>query len=195
MKKNLKKVLLCMVGASMIMSSLTACTSKKTGVATEYNEDGETVIHIITASKDVNPKGHEIEMQNYKEFAEFYKQTYADESNAKGKVGVEVQPSYFNFNTKDFAALAIGGQLPTYYWVPLTEAKGIMDAGYAKDITKYMEKYGYTKGIDSQIEANISRDTDGDGKKEMYLVPNGVYAIGIAVNLELLGKAGRSEYV
>ena len=116
----------------------------------------------MTASKDVNPEAYEKDMARFAEFESFYETEFAGEKNAQGKTGVKVEPSFFEFNVKDFAAFAVGGQLPTYYHVPLTEAKGIMDAGYGKDITKWMEKYGYTNGIDEQIAANIKRDNDND---------------------------------
>ena len=62
-----------------------------------------------------------------------------------------------------------------------------MDTGYAKDITKWLEKYNYLNGMDEKISKNITRD----GK--YYLLPKEVYSVGLAVNMKYLEEAGYVE--
>ena len=54
---------------------------------------------------------------------------------------VEVVPDKSVYDPKTFFAKASSGQLPTIILTPLTELDKIVDAGYAADLTSYMEKY------------------------------------------------------
>ncbi len=179
MKRNLKKLVSCLLSGAAVASAIAGCsTSNKSSGKTE---DGRTILKIKTVQKDVNEEEYNKSIQRFAEFEEFYKTEYPDEA------GVAVEPHYYGFNVKDYAAMAAGNQLATFYSVPLTEAKGIIDAGYAKDITKWMEKYGYMQGMDEKIKKNIVRD----GKS--YLLPENVYSVGLAVNMDLMRQAGYVE--
>lgn len=155
---------------------ISGCGTKKTDAG--LTEDGKVLLEISTVSKDVNEKSYNDSMDKYSRFEEYYKTEYPDSK------GVSIKPHYYNYNVRDYAAVAAGGQLATYYYVPMTEAKAVMDAGYAKDITPWMEKYGYLQGMDEKVRKNIERD----GK--IYLLPYQVYAVGLAVNLDILEEAG-----
>ena len=176
MKKNFTKIASYVLTVAAIASAVSGCSgsNKKTGLT----EDGRILLEITTTQKDVNEKSYNKAIERYAEFEEYYKTAFPDSK------GVSIAPHYYGFNVKDYAAMAAGDQLATYYYVPLTEAKGIMDAGYAKDITKWMEKYGYMQGIDEKIKKNIVRD----GK--VYLMPTDVYSVGLAVNIDLMKQAG-----
>ena len=176
MKKIFKKVVLCLLSSVMVASALTGCSSS--GSKKGMTEDGKVLIEVSTKSKDVSEKEYNTSMDRFAKFEEWYQNEHP---NSKG---VHIEPHYYNFNVKDYSAMAVGNQLATYYYVPLTEAKGIIEAGYAKDITKWMEKYGYLENMDEKIKANIMRD----GK--CYLRPSSVYSVGIAVNMSLLKQAG-----
>ena len=180
MNAKLKRTLLCSLSGVMAVSALAGCGGSGSNNSAT-TEDGRVRLMITTTSKDVNPENYQKAMDRYAEFEQYYKDTYPDEK------GVSVEPHFYGYSVKDFAAMAAGDQLATYYYVPLTEAKGIMDAGYAKDITKWMEEYGYLQGMDEKIRKNIERD----GK--IYLMPTAVYSTGIAVNLKILAEAGYVE--
>ena len=180
MNKNLKKVLLCTLSGVMAISALAGCGGKS-GDMPATTKDGTPILYLVTTSKNVDQESYDKAIAKYAEFEQFYKDA--------GK-NVKIEPSYFGFNIRDYAAKALGGQLPTYYYVPLTEAKGVIAAGYAKDITPWMEKYGYLDGMDPEILKNITADKNNDGTPEIYLMPTSVYSTGIAVNLDLLKKAG-----
>ena len=179
MNANLKKVLICVLSGMLTVGACSGCTSsnKNTGLT----EDGKLLLKMSTTPKDVYEPGYTRSMKSYEDFTEYYKTAHPDSK------GIHIEPNFYVFNTKDYAAMAIGDQLATYYKVPLTEAKGIMDAGYAKDITSWLEKYNYLKGMDEKIEKNIVRD----GK--YYLLPYEVYSVGIAVNLDIMKQAGYVE--
>lgn len=176
MNTKLKKALVGMLSGALAVSAFAGCTAsnKNTGLT----EDGKIYLEMSTQSKDVSERSYTNSMTSYEKFTEYYK-TAHPESN-----GIFIEPNFYQFNTKDYAAMAVGDQLATYYSVPMTEAKGVMDAGYAKDITKWMEKYGYLNGLDEKVEKNITRD----GK--YYLLPSELYSVGVAVNMEILKQAG-----
>ena len=179
MNAKLKRTLLCSLSGVMAVSALAGCGGSKNNKA--LTEDGRVRLYLTTTQKDVNEEDYNKQMKRYAEFEEYYKTAFPDEK------GVSVEPNYYGFSTKDYAAMAAGDQLATYYYVPLTEAKGIMDAGYAKDITKWMEEYGYMDGLDEKVAKNITRD----GK--VYLMPTGLYSVGLAVNMDLMKQAGYVE--
>ena len=178
---KLKKTMVCLLSGAMCASALAGCTaSKQTGLT----EDGKILLQVTTTQKEVDESAFVKDTAKHREFEEFWMKEFPDSN------GVHIEPHYYKYSSRDFAAVAAGGQLPTYYSVPMTEAKAIMDAGYAKDITKYMEEFGYTKGLDEKVAVNIMRDTDEDGEKEIYLMPSSLYTVGIAVNMDLLRQAG-----
>lgn len=175
MNTKFKKALICVLSGVVTAGSFVGCSSSKN---TDLTEDGKLLLKFSTTSKETYEPAYTRALKSYEEFTEYYKTAHPDSN------GIHIEPNFYTFNTKDYAAMAIGDQLATYYTVPLTEAKGIMDAGYAKDVTKWMEKYGYLDGIDDKIEKNIKRD----GK--YWLMPYELYSVGIAVNMDLLRKAG-----
>jgi len=176
MKRNLIKAVSYLLSCAAVVSAVSGCSNSSKNAT--MTEDGRLILKITTAQKEVNEAGYNQAMERYAEFEEWYKNEYPDSK------GISIEPHYYNFNVKDYAAMAAGNQLATYYTVPLTEAKGIIDAGYAKDITKWMEEYGYMQGMDEKIKKNIVRD----GK--IYLMPKDVYSVGIAVNMDLMKQAG-----
>ena len=135
MSINLKNILICVLSGVLTVSAFTGCTSTKK--STDLTEDGKLLLKMSTTSKEVYEPGYTRAMKSYEEFTKYYQTAHPDSK------GVHIEPHFYTFNTKDYAAMAVGDQLATYYSVPLTEAKGIMDAGYAKDLTKWLENYGY----------------------------------------------------
>ena len=173
MKTTNKKIAALLAGV-MVISAMSGCGKKNEGLT----EDGKVLLEITTQQKEVNEKAYTQSMEKYADFEKYYSEVHPDSN------GVHIEPNYYVYSPKDYAAVALGGELPTYYSVHLTESKGIMDAGYAKDITKWMEKYNYIQGLDEKMKKAITRD----GK--IYLMPIDVYSVGIAVNLDMLEKAG-----
>ena len=121
MNAKLKRTLLCSLSGVMAVSALAGCGGSGSNNSAT-TEDGRVRLMITTTSKDVNPENYQKAIDRYAEFEQYYKDTYPDEK------GVSVEPHFYGYSVKDFAAMAAGDQLATYYYVPLTEAKGIMDA-------------------------------------------------------------------
>ena len=167
---------LAAVLAGVIVITLFSGCGKKTN--TGLTKDGKILLQISTMQKEVDEKSYNTSMETYRKFEDYYSKAHPDSK------GVSIEPNYYIYDTKDYAAVALGGNLPTYYSVHLTESKSIINAGYAKDITKWMEKHNYLEGLDEKLKEHIGKD----GK--IYLLPYDLYSVGIAVNLDLLDKAG-----
>lgn len=176
MKKSLTKVVSYLLSGVAVIATVAGCSASNKNYG--KTEDERTILKITTTQKEINEADYNKAIERYAKFEEFYKAEYPDTN------GVAIEPHYYGFNVTDYAAMAAGDQLATFYYVPLTEAKGIIDAGYAKDITKWMEEHGYMQGMDEKIKANIVRD----GK--VYLMPMDVYSVGLAVNMDLMKQVG-----
>ncbi len=174
MKNTLRKVMLGALALTMAASSLVGCGGKK-------EDDGVVTVQFYSTTKEADEASYKIYTERMAAFEEYYKTAFPNEKPIK------VEPHYYAYNVADYAAMAVGDQLATFYHVPLTEARGIMEAGYAKDITPWMEKYGYLEGMDEKIRKNIEKDG------RIYMLPFNVYSVGIAVNLDLFEKAGYIE--
>lgn len=174
MNKMFKKLIVCTLSAAMVTGVLAGCGADKI-------DDSVVEVEFYSTTKEADEASYNIYSKRFSDFEEYYKTAFPEDKPVK------VTPNYYGFNTADYAAMAAGGQLSTFYHVPLTEAKGIMEAGYAKDITPWMEKYGYLDGMDEKIRKNIEKD----GK--IYMLPFMVYSVGLAVNLDLFEQAGYLE--
>lgn len=109
--------------------------------------------------------------------------TYLEEMKKKYP-NITIIPDEEAYGVDNFMVLAATNQLPNVYRKPYTEPQQIINAGYARDISKYVKKYGFDKGINSDI-MKISMK---DGK--YYGVPYNGYMIGMAYNANVFKKAG-----
>ena len=100
---------------------------------------------------------------------------------------VSVSPNPWTFELKSFYAKAAGGQLPTVYDTHFTEAPQIISAGYSADLTDALKKYGLYDQFNKDVLDLVSKD----GK--VYAFPYSAYALGLAYNVDLFGKAGLME--
>ncbi|MEG2381420.1 MAG: extracellular solute-binding protein [Oscillospiraceae bacterium] len=99
---------------------------------------------------------------------------------------IEIVPDQWQYSPDSFLTKASSNQLPTLYGVYLTEPQKIITAGYAADLTPYMDKYNYTNSINPEIKKIISKD----GK--IYGIPtqSESYAMGLMINMNLMKEAG-----
>ena len=176
---KLKRTLLVLLSGVITVSALAGCTvaNKNTGLT----EDGKILLKLSTEPQNIDEEAYNASMEEYAQFEEYFKNEYPDSK------GVHIEPHFYKYSARDFAAMAIGDQLASYYNVAMTEGKAIMDAGYSKNITKWMKEYGYLEGMDEKIKKNIMKDG------EIHLIPYKVYSTGIAVNLKYLKQAGYVE--
>lgn len=98
--------------------------------------------------------------------------------------GIKVETDTWGFDLNTFLPKAASGQLPDIYITSFTEIKRIIDSGYAADVTKYMDKYDYTKYLRDDVKELISKD------EKLYAVPQDAYVMGLYINLNLFKKAG-----
>ena len=110
MNAKLKRTLLCTLSGVMAISALAGCGGGSKNSAT--TEDGRVRLLITTSQKDVNEEEYNKAVKRYAEFEQYYKETYPDSK------GVSVEPHYYGFSVKDYAAMAAGDQLATFYYVP-----------------------------------------------------------------------------
>lgn len=168
MNTKMKKVMLCALSASMIVTAFSGCSKKGDDGRTA---DGKILLKMEIPDKAANEKG-------YNQAVERYAQFEAENPDIK------IEHMSFSFNVRDYAAKAAGNQLPAYYYVPLTEAKNCIEMGYAKDIKPWLDKYGYTPYLSDFMLKNIERDG------AIYFYPTSVYEVGIIMNKKYAEKAG-----
>ncbi|MBS7299250.1 MAG: extracellular solute-binding protein, partial [Eubacteriales bacterium] len=150
-----------------MMLSVASC-GQKASVPT----DDKVVLHVDSwPDKDSAPADYE-RMMNIK----------ADFEAANPDITIE--PDTWRFSTDSFLPKAAANQLPDVFYIPFTEVDKVVDAGYAEDITKYMDEYGYTENLADNIKELVTRD----GK--IYMVPSNAYALGLMANKTLFKEAG-----
>ncbi len=102
----------------------------------------------------------------------------------------EANPDYdvvgdtWSFSLDTFLAKAAAGNLPDLYDTYFTEGARVIKAGYCKDITKFVEKYGYKDMINSSLNHLIT----SDGK--YYMLPDSAYHMGLYLHKGLFEQAG-----
>lgn len=97
---------------------------------------------------------------------------------------IEITPDVGAYDVQTFLTKASSGQLPTLYITYFTEVSKIINEGYSRDITQFIEKYGYKDAVKKNVMDLVSKD----GK--IYGLPTTSYAMGLMINMNLFGKAG-----
>jgi len=169
MKKS-KKLLGVLLSVALLVTMVAGCSSDK-----DASTDGKVVISVGNFSDpDTNPETYKIQMEQVKDFERLHP-------------NIKIEPVIWDFDPRTYIAKAEGGTLPNVYYVPFTEAKNVIDSGYAADITDEFKKRGFYDSVNEFILQNISRD----GK--IYLLPTDSYDVGFIVNLKLFAQAGLVE--
>ena len=101
--------------------------------------------------------------------------------------GITIQPDEWKYDVQTFLAKAEGKTLPDVYFTHFTEVNKIIEGGYSADIKDVLVKLGYYDKIDERMLGLIENE---DG---VFLIPNSCYTLGMALNLDLLEKAGYVE--
>ncbi len=143
--------------------------------------DSGTGTDTITFSVGNWPKEHDTNkaaMERYENYLTAFNEKYP---------GYTVEKDYWAYDVSSFLPKAAGGQLPTLYNTFFTEISKITDAGYAKDITKQMEEYGYLDNMNPDLLELVEKD----GK--YYGIPYNAYVFGLWFNMDLLREAGELD--
>lgn len=167
--KKIISTILSITMAVTAVATLSSCAGEKNSATTA---DGKVILTVGNwPDSETNPKGYETYMNRKEAFEEKYPD-------------IQVEPDYWTYDTQTFVAKAEGGTLPIIYNTFATEAKKIMDLGYAADITEVMEQYGFLDLMTDEIKDLVSRD----GK--VYMIPASIYTMGLVMNLNLFREAG-----
>lgn len=158
-----------MLAAVTAIGMLSGCGEKKNAGLTE---DGKILLTVGNwPDPEANPTGYDTAMKRKEAFEEKYPE-------------IHVEPDYWKYDTQTFVAKAEGETLPVIYNTFATEAKKIMNLGYAADITDVMEQYGYLDLMNDEIKDLVSRDG------RVYMIPTSIYTLGLVMNLNLFREAG-----
>ena len=164
-----KRILAMTLAGILATGGLTGCGEEKNAAVTK---DGK--VRLVVGNwpdSEANPSLYELRMDQKARF---------EEKNPD----VEIVPDTYAYDVKTFAAKAEGDTLPTIYTTHFTEAKKIMDLGYAADITNQMREFGYYDVVSDVMMNEISRDD------KIYFIPAEVYSLGLVMNLNLFREAG-----
>lgn len=160
---------------AFVLTVVLLATSVGCGIVPTSNEkdnDGKTVI-VVGSWPDKERKPDEYARMEARRKA--FMERYPD---------IVVETDAWNYTVDTFLPKAAANQLPTIFYLPFTEVSKVVDAGYVADITKYMDKYGFTENLTDDILEIVSRN----GK--IYSIPRSAYSFGLSVNRDLFGKAG-----
>lgn len=161
---KLKQLLAVVLIVTMALS-LAACGS-------DNREDGKVHISIGNWPSDTDPKNLE-RMENLKQ--EFIAQN--------PDISITTDTTYYDTRTLNLKGSA--HQLVTLFSCPVTEVSTAINAGYAKPITKLMDKYGFIDTMDSDL-LDVLKGDDG----EIYAIPTSANKQGLYINKNLFKKAG-----
>ncbi len=162
----MKKILaMCMVCA-IAVSVAAGCTPKS-------NQSSGETITITVGNWPTDNRPNDVAL--YEERVAKMKELYPN---------IEIVPDQWAYSVDSFLPKASSGQLPTIYNTWFTEIQKIIDAGYAKDITEKLEEYGFNEGVNPAAMELMSKD----GRS--YCIPDNMYAMGLAANINLFTEAG-----
>ena len=151
----------------ILVISLFAGCGGKTG-------DGKT--HISVGAWPIK-ETQEAKYAMYEEYREKYQEQNPD---------VVLEPDEWVFDLKSYLVKAAAKDLPTVFNAVPTELVTLANSGYIKDITPYLEKYGY---LDKYNE-DYSRLYTVDGKAYALVDPSSVYKMGMVYSNKLFEQAG-----
>ena len=164
----MKKVLSLMICAIMVISVFAGCGQQ---AEPQTEAGGEVTISVNNWPLDTQKE----KLETFNGYLAKFNEAYPE---------ITLEKSTDGYNVENFFINAASGQLTNLYYVPYTEIGKIVDAGYAKDITKWIKEYGYDTGINPEILEKL----EFDGK--YYGIPFSSYNQGLMVNMNLFKQAG-----
>lgn len=163
----MKKVLALTMAGVLGCTLLAACggPEKTTG-------EEKVVVPVGTwVRKDENPTGYENAMKTKAEFEEL-------------NPGIEIQPVEWSYALDTFLPKAAAGELPIVYEAHFTEVRRIAESGYAQDVSKFLDKYGYTEKVKEEVWDLLTYDN------MRAFLPSSTYIESLHINKNLFTQAG-----
>lgn len=164
--KMLKRTLVLMMCAALAISNFAGCNGKN-------KESGEKIS--IKIGSWPGDGASQASIDNYEKRLAAMNEAYPD---------IEIVKDTSSFDVKSFAIKASSGQLPNLYQPYYTEVEKIVNAGYAKDLTSYMEKNGYLQKLNPALAELLTVDD------KIWAVPMTCSVQGLSCNKELFKQAG-----
>lgn len=168
LKAKKKRVIAGAMALVMAASLMVGCGGKTAG---GKSADGKVKISFAEYPTDSDKDAKKV----MDDLIESYKQKYPD---------VDISGDHYTYSVQTFLPLASSGQLPTIYRAYYTEVDKIIDSGYALDLTEALKKHGYADKFSEDAKELVTRD----GK--MYALPQSIYGMGLAINVDLFKRAG-----
>lgn len=159
------KKLMCLVLAGGMLCGVFAGCAKQPA-----SNNGKVTISIGNWP-NADAKDYEVWSERVKKFNEVYPD-------------IEIVGDEYRYDVSSFMPKAEGGTLPTVYLTHFTEAKKIIDGGYAADITAQYRENGYFEKTNEFVLENISKDGS------VYFIPSTMYTLGVVANVNILKEAG-----
>lgn len=97
---------------------------------------------------------------------------------------IEIRPDPWQFDPQSFVVKMAGGTATDVIGVFATELAGIIDNGFAADITEYVKSWQYFDSFSETALAPGMRDG------RIYAIPVGAYIMGLYYNKRLFKEAG-----
>lgn len=161
---KMKKLISLVLAGGMLCSVFTGCGKKP------VEDDGKVTISVSNWPSE-DAKDYAFWAERVEKFNEIYPD-------------IEIVGDEYRYDVSSFMPKAEGGTLPTVYMTHFTEAKKIIDGGYAADITAQYKEHGYFDKTNEFVLENISKDSS------VYFVPASMYTLGIVANVNVLREAG-----
>lgn len=186
-----KKLLTMLLTSAMILGCFAGCgktetkqteESKKSSIAQQSSEEVQT-----SETKEEPKEPVTIEVGGWPA------ETSTKERERMDKVredfmaknpDIVIVPKEWQYDVKAYLPQATSGQVPTLYTVYFTELDRVINAGFAKDITKSLEDEGWLELLSEETKDLVSRD----GK--YYFLPTKVYCMGLQINKNVFKAAG-----
>ena len=169
----MKKRTLLAVVSLLSVAALTfgGCMPQKTNQATDVTKDGKIRVSV----GNWPPDNDTARIETFNKYIEKMNEKYPE---------IEIVKDTWSYDVSTFLPKAASGSLPVVFQTYFTECNKIIDAKYARDITKQVKEWGYDKKINPQLLKLVERD------EKIYGIPSSAYVLGLACNVALYKEAG-----
>lgn len=165
-QNNSNKLITMILVLVLVVSVVTGCSEKKETTGTSITVAGWPI-------QESEPDRYEM-YENYK--SEFLSQN----------PGLNMETDEWTFDLKSYLVKAVGKDLPTVFLTAPTELATLAESGYIKDLTPYLEKYGYLEKYDEAYKRLYTIDD----KAYAIVDPSTVYKMGMVYSNKLFKEAG-----
>ncbi|RMI36463.1 ABC transporter substrate-binding protein [Streptomyces triticirhizae] len=158
----------CLATTAVLALTLAACSSDGEG----GGEDGKVTLHI----NGQPPNTDERELRVFLAEIEAFEAEHPD---------IDIVPHEGFMDPETFNTRVAGGDLEDVFYVYFTDPAGIIEQGYAADITDYLADVPHLDQIRPELHEAFQ---DEEGRQ--YGIPTANYSMGLLYNRDLFEQAG-----